>query len=238
MLRWEGQLLLLIIAVVGILFAGIIWYDLLIPFAISPIHFFGFIILSVLSYALLSIYIIKGLSPAFVSELVHDTINYREILFMSWNNPLTDSKEPEEIAIAPLGGIDAVGIHPKSSPNSPIVIMLSKYFGQAGKSYGTLGCEIPIPHSMVPEEIHDFCTQMMGTRYTKCKGQIYIVLTSPVDNTNDVENQKAVYKFLEDNKRIRHLTNELDDMMTLDEKKKKLSKPQYYLEKAGVIEER
>jgi len=157
---------------------------------------------------------------------------------MPWNNPMVENAgQPLMMAMVPLGGIDACKIHPYSSINQSFMILPAKYLGKIGRSFGTKANLIPVDIENVPPEIRNFCTKKYGQRFTKCP-KIWMALTSREDESSTPQNEKAVFKFLHDNKQITWLQDRLDEVMKIREKEKNLHTQNLIVEKIGTGRER
>jgi len=209
-MRWEYQIGAILLACIIVLALGILWYNVLIPFAISPIHFFGFIILAVLGYAMISIEIMRGQSPSFSSNAIYDSINDKEIRVIPWSNDLiADKKKPMMMAFVPLGGINFWGINPRSPSNKPFIIQPWNDLGKIGDCYRSKTNLIPHSFEQLPPDIRDFALKTYGNRILKCP-MILFGLTSYEDGSANTHNERIWFARRKDNEQVSKMENLLD----------------------------
>jgi hypothetical protein len=234
MIRWELQAVLFGVAFIIMILIGIVFYDLLIPFAISPLHFFGSIILTVFGLTLLSIQIIKGKSPPFVCEQFHSTVNDREMFPFDWNSPLLKD-EPVRMMCIPTGGIDACGIHPKSTSDDPICTGPAKYLKRVGRA-------VIFDVNFNKKEANEYPLDMRKRlirkyRHRWLKAPKYHGYTGRFDSSITHKNLKIEFDYSEDNKIANCLGDNIDTLLEVFEKKKEKLSPNILYKKIGETDD-
>jgi len=220
MIRWEYQLGIFIVLFIIMLIAGIVFYKALIPFGISPIHFFGSIIITIVGVSLLFFPIARGKSPPFISNVLFASVNQREMHPFEWNNEIF-KKPPQKtlkMIAMPLSGIDAFRIHPYSTINDPIVVFPVKYLKKRGRGFL---CEANLKRRGInyfPPDMKQKLTWRYGQRFTKCK-HLYLAYTGYHDCSISSNNEQIEFEYTRDNRIDNYYLDQLEDVMTYNQRK-------------------
>lgn len=201
-MRWEYQVGVFIIAFILIIALGIYFYQSILPFSISPIHFFGSIILGMTAFGVISVELMRGNSPSFVSEAITDSINEKEIKTIPWNNDLvSETTKPAMTAFIPIGGINYWGINPSSPSNKPFVIQYWNDLQKIGESWRSKACLRPINIDAIPPDLREYGEKMYGRRFTGCP-MVLIGFTSNEDGSANAHNERIWFERAKENKLI------------------------------------
>lgn len=239
MIRLEYQILLLGIGFILMLVLGVVLDTLfyLPPFSISPAHLFGSVIIAILAFAILFFPIAKGASPPFESNVLYSSVNDREMFFFEWTNELLQNSESTlQMVAMPLGGIDAYYIHPYSSINDPLVVFSAKYLKKKGRGFI---CEANLNRKDdydFPPDIRKKLIKKYGNRFTKCQ-KLYLAYTGHHDCSISSKNEQIEFNYTRDNRIDNYYLEQLDEIMTLKERKEdKLKKP-IILKRTGELDD-
>jgi len=234
MLRWEYQVLIIILLYIIDFTTGIIWYQAITPIPLSPIHFFLTITISIIGVGLLFFPIAKGKSPPFESNAIFASVNSREKFIFEWTNQLIKERAKQTIKMVamPLGGIDSFKIHPSSTVNDPLVVFPAKYLKKKGRGYS---CDANLNRKDECDFPPDMRLKLMKRyryRFKNCKN-LYLAYTGNHDSSISSKNEQIEFEYTRDNRSDNYYLEKLDEVMTLKERiNDKLNNP---LKKIGVI---
>lgn len=237
-MRWEYQAGVFIAAFILILFLGIYFYNTILPFAISPIHFFGSVILGITGIGLISVELMRGQSPSFISEAIKDSINEKEIKIIPWNNDLvSETTKPAMTAFVPLGGINFWGINPSSPSNKAFIIQYWNDLGKVGDSYRSKACLRPIDHDAVPPDLREYGDKMFGRRFSNCP-LILIGFTSFEDGSANAHNERIWFERTKENKQFKTM-EKINDWTTKElERQRRAKEKTIFVEHYGEGKEK
>jgi hypothetical protein len=232
-MRWEYTLLSFIFGITVVLFLGFYFFNVLMPFLISPIHFFGFLVLVIIAFALIFVEVMRAKSPPFMSNAIYAPFNEKEIRVIPWNNELVqENGEPMDIAFVPLGGINFMGFNPESPNDQPIAICPAYDLKRNGEGLATDTNLKPKDLDEIPADLRHYGVKTFGRRLTKSPKILY-GLTSHTDGSANAHNERIMFEQTKENRQIAKLEDLLDKAYQQLERRDRTKEKTYFINRVG-----